>query len=351
MFRRFLPLLAVALVAGCGGTAHEPAHHAAAVPRNPVAQALAPASSQSCPPGQAQMGCSLHTIAQNPLAPHNPMLSFGAPAGALFPDVSSWQGNVNWPAVAAWQSSHGWHRLAIWKLGEYHLDPYAGRNASETARLGFSRAGYWFVRNIGCANEAAAMIWAARRYGLHVIVEDDEVPEAAGYSTCLTPRLRAAGLVVVIYAGTGTWPGGISYGSPWWVASYGPGFGCLWTCNPVAWQFSDGHFGSPRYIPGIGFGDVSVDRGIGKLFAPPKPKPSPSQIAKWTRARDSSQRAYLHRGCGVLAQRERWFSARLHGRLAAKHRRSLIASRAAYRHRSCAVYASRIAYYDRRLRS
>jgi hypothetical protein len=154
--------------------------------------------------------------------------------------------------------------------------------------------------------------------------------------------------VVVIYAGTGTWPGGPNDGLPLWIASYGSSFGCLWTCKPVAWQFTDGHFGIPVFVPGIGQDDVSVDYGLTKLGVP---SASAAQIKKWKGALASSQRQYNRRGCGTLAQRERWFGARLHGRLATKRRHALTASRAAYRNRSCATFDGRVHYYTRRLHS
>lgn len=246
------------LLAGCGG-GHKP------VPRPAV---------QPCPLNHSYMGCSQLTP-KGLRGVHAPA-GLAPPAGALFPDVSVWQGAVNWGSVAAWQRAHHWNLAGIWKLGEYTLDVQADRNSHETATRGFWRSGYWFVRATGCAHEGGLIVWAAKRYGLKVVVLDEEVPEARGYDQCLTAAVKRAGLIPVTYAGPGTWPGGPFASNPAWTATYGPRVGCLpWSCHPIAWQFTDGKWGAVYYVPGIGRDDVSVDYGITKLGVPKPPPPDP----------------------------------------------------------------------------
>lgn len=240
------------------------------------AKASPAAAAGPCPINLSQIGCN---------TPHAFALPQAAatPAGPEFPDVSVWQGAVNWGSVAGWQRSHGWRAAAIFKLGEYTLDSQAVRNSSETARLGFWRAGYWFVRNTGCAHEAGLIVWAAQRFGLKVVVLDSEVPEARGYDACLAPIVKRAGLAVVEYTSPGSNPDSSNPGLSVWTAAFGPArTPCVWTCSVgqldrqsiLAWQFTDGRYGPVVSIPGIGSDDVSVDYGITRLPVAPKPKPA-----------------------------------------------------------------------------
>lgn len=305
--RRFAALLAaLLLLAGCGGGASSsssstetsltsttsstpitpaPGGGVVTIPGPvearpvPIRRPSAEAIHAKCVQGQAVMGCA---TSATPNLHRGPGLAI--PPVPLFPDVSVWQGAVNWGAVASWQRSHGWHPTAIWKMGEYTVDRQASRNASETARLGFYRAGYWFVRNTGCSLEAGQIIGEARAEGLSTVVEDNEVPEARGYAACLTPRLRAAGFKVVLYSSPGANPDSSNPGVRYlWVAAYGPQHvPCLFTCSVgevgrqtiVAWQLTDGVFGFVTRIPGIGADDVSADYGIGKVLAGPVAKPA-----------------------------------------------------------------------------
>lgn len=264
-------ILVCLLLAACGGG--HPARLGSGLPSIPVVS-----KASACPTNRAVMGCDT----PRPLG-----LTYGVTpsslSGPLFPDVSVWQGSVNWGAVAAWQRAHGWHPAAIFKLGEYTLDGQAARNAQQTAALRFWRAGYWFVRNTGCTHEAALIVWAAKRYGLRVIVLDAEVPEARGYSACLSPRLRAAGLIAIEYTSPGSNPDASNPGLDEWVASYGAAHvPCLFTCTVgasgrqsiLAWQFTDGVYGPVVTIPGIGHDDVSIDFGVTRLGVQPKPKPA-----------------------------------------------------------------------------
>lgn len=301
---------------GCGG-----GHHTtASVKSGTTARSTVP-----CPPpaGEGFMGaCVPRPVQVYPGGLRFPALT--VIAGPKFPDVSSWQGNVNWATVRAWQHAHGWKGAGIFKMGEYVSDPYAARNNSQLRVLGMWRAGYWFVRNTGCTHEAGQIIAEARALGLRVVVEDDEVPEARGYDACLTPALRAAGLIVVEYSSPGAYPGGNGGpGNPTWIAAFGPAShpASPWGTRVVAFQCSDGIYGCVTDVPGIGRDDVSIDLGITSLgAAPPKPPgPSQAQIRRWQGARNASFRHYrarscsngLDAGCQVFAQRVVYFQRRL----------------------------------------
>lgn len=329
------------LLAGCGGGNHP---HSEASTSHTGATG-GPVLRVACPPGRSFMGCA---------QPHP--VGVGrtvglAPAGCKFPDVSSFQGHPDWPAVKAWQTAAHCTAGAVFKLGEFVEDPDASFNAGKLHALGMTEVGYWFVRPTGCAHESAQIITVARGFGLHVVVLDIEVPGIAGYAACLSAPLKAAGFVVVIYTGSGTWPGGSSAGLPVWVAAYGPSSApSLFGERPVAWQETDGHFGFPVDVPGLGDVDVNIDMGLLALAAPPKPKPSKAQVAKWKRAAAASSRAYTARDCPVLEQRIRWFTARERGRLASKHRRAARASEHAFTGRDCGVFAQRTAYFDLKLK-
>lgn len=198
----------------------------------------------------------------------------------MFPDVSSWQGYVNWPAVAGWQRAHGWSTGGVFKMGEYGVDPQASSNSLGTRSLSW-RSGYWYIRNTGCQHEANQIAAGARAYGLRLVWLDLESPEARGYGLCLTPPLRRVGLVVGEYTSPGTNPGGVDTSDPLWQATYGSGFSPIW--HPVvAWQCTDGHYGCRTYVPGIGYDDVSIDFGIARLFGPPPPPPDPLAIMDHT---------------------------------------------------------------------
>lgn len=240
----------------------------------------------ACPPGKSYMGCRQKTFKTLPK-----LTLTAPPQGLLYPDVSVWQGNVDWPAVKAWQLKNHWHPTAIFKMGEYRADPQAARNATMLHNFGFWYAGYWFIRNTGCPHEADQIIAAGHNYGVKLVVFDSEVQEANGYDACMAPIVRKAGFNVVEYTSPGSNPDKNNPGLDVWVASFGPSHPpCLFTCNVgvagkqsiLAWQFTDGQFGPVVNIPGIGHDDVSVDYGLTKLmFAPtpvpphPKPKPKP----------------------------------------------------------------------------
>lgn len=290
MFRRFWPLLAVLLVAGCGGSPH---HAKTSVTGSTGSTGRTAAA--ACPPGQSFMGCAA------PLQVGTTRALGAAPAGCKFPDVSSYQGHPNWAAVKAWQLAAHCPAGGVFKLGEYVQDPDASYNAGQLHALGMAAVGYWFVRNTGCAHEAAQIRAIADALQITVVALDMEVPEASGYAPCLTADIRGGfgpHIDILIYTGPGTWPGGSSAGLPVWVADYGPSSPpSMFGERPIAWQETDGHFGSPIDFPGIGDVDGSIDYGLLNLAAPKPPGPTPSQIKHLMLVRDSNLRAYRAHRC------------------------------------------------------
>lgn len=265
----------IAVIAGCGGGTQHSTTTVTTTRLPAPAQLVPPAPAQTlaCPPGRSFMGCATPLTAG--FSGRNAaVISALSTTHALVPDVSSFQGHPGWAQVKSWQVAHGWTPTGIFKLGEFVTDPDAGFNAATLHDLGMIAIGYWFVRNTGCAHESAEIITNAKTFSVHLVVLDMEVPEAAGYAPCLAGPLERAGFKVVIYSAPGTWPGGSSDGLPGWIATYGPSHGCLpFTCTILAWQFTDGSHGSPVNVPGIGFGDVSMDFGLIALAKPPPPPP------------------------------------------------------------------------------
>lgn len=326
--------LAALSIAGCGGstrTVTRTVTTTTSAPLTAATPAPAPSPTGACPPRQSTPGCSIAVAPTE--APG--LLKLAPIGGAEWPDVSDWQGpitpngrtaGVNWGLVKAWQLSHGWPAFGAFKLGEYGLDPDASINSAALTRLGMGKLAYWFVRNTGCSHEAAQIIADAKLVGVHAIALDAEVGEAAGYTTCLIPSLRASGWfhLVVVYTGPGTWPGGVTFGAPLWDAAYnfsGPQFGGLWTSHAAAWQFTDGVFAARTFVPGVGFDDVNLDTGMTKLADGPPAGPSDTQMAKWKRARNSSQRVFAGRNCvrhlarhdcfAIFGHRVRYYEAKL----------------------------------------
>lgn len=276
--------LTTLLLTACGGTTTRTVVVAASPQQQPAAKAAnvakVPATTKAqvglpCPPppGEGVLGACTPKPVQvygTTVIPVDP------PLPASIPDVSSYQGVVNWTAVKAWQVAHHFTPGGIFKMGEYVLDPYAYRNNFELRRLGMWRAGYWFLRNTGCANESAQIAGEARVLGLRVVILDDESAEARGYDGCLTVALHHDGLIVVEYASPGSYPGGSQTKNPAWMASYGPSNPPVspWGGPIKAFQCTDGVFGCVTYIPTLGRVDTSVDYGITKLGVNvPKPKP------------------------------------------------------------------------------
>lgn len=213
-----------------------------------------PSALASCVPGTSTMGCNTPRLVG--------MTHTTTPAGARFPDVSVYQGAVNWSAVKAWQVSHGWPPAGVFKMGEggYGWDKYAAANAAALHKLGMVAIGYWFVRPIGCYAEGQQIVSEAQTLHVQTVVLDTEVKGIAGYAACLGAFVKSHGLTPVDYTSAGSWPGGANGGLPLWDATYGPSMvlSGLWTRTPVAWQFS-----STASVPGIhGYSDISVDLGL-----------------------------------------------------------------------------------------
>lgn len=198
--------------------------------------------------------------------------------GCRIPDVSDYQGFVDWAAAKSVICG------GITKMGEG--GGFAGgtqffRNWSQLRQLGLWHTAYWFVRSsASCATQATLIIGRLHAVSYETdplagpMQLDEEVP-----GSNLTACLDHAIFVVfhrhaMVYTGPGTWPGGDHAGVALWEATYGSHFVPVW--NPVLlWQCTDGVFGCVTRIPGIGFGDVSVDRGITKLTRAPAPPPRP----------------------------------------------------------------------------
>lgn len=342
MKRIFAALVAAVLIAGCGG------HHAPKVSKfgnSPTAQ---PAG--FCPPGQSFMGCATpHTLGIGP--------KLTVPAGHLFPDVSSYQGHPNWAAAKPHIAG------AIAKAFEYHEDPDFAYNVAALKAQRLPWGAYDFVRFCDASGFIAVLRSVGGPTSLPPVI-DMEVPAARGCAPALDRQVFAAfHRHAVIYTAPGTWPGGSNAGLPVWEATYGSGFSAVW--HPVlAWQFTDGKWGSTVYIPGIGQGDVSVDYGL--LEQVPNPLPvcfshrmtasqcaaAKAKVAAAQRGAQQSLNAYLARGCDVLKARERWFANAIahdhsaHGRARLTYRKgALAATRRAESRQSCGVFTGRVDYF------
>lgn len=329
-----LSLLAGCLLvlAGCGGTSTPKLLTAPHPTTTTTTPGMTPAS--QCPPGQSSMGCAEPAPPKSlSLAPRTMRA-----VGARFPDVSSYQGHPNWTAAKA-SGIAG----AVAKASEYSQDPSFTYNVQAFKRLGIPWAGYDFVRSCNASTFIAVLKSVGGPTSLPPVL-DMEVPSAAGCAPQLETQVyRAFHRTAVIYTGPGTWGGGSHAGLPLWEATYGPSFSPVWQ-PVVAWQYTDA-----GYIPGIGTGDVSVDYGFTRMLpVPVKPKPTRAQSARWTRARNAAQGAYVAKGCPRVVRNEHWFGARLHGKLAAKHRRAFLASQHVYAKR-CARFAQESVYFSRRL--
>jgi hypothetical protein len=106
-----------------------------------------------------------------------------------------------------------------------------------------------------------------------------------------------------------------------WVASYGPS--SVPACNgrAVAWQFTDGRFGFPVFIPGVGQDDVNLDLGLFAIPPPVDPRhydwvPSTVRRIGKTRAReDNTLRTWDRAHCQNPARRRTCVTSRAHMRL------------------------------------
>lgn len=201
------------------------------------------------------------------------------PSGARFPDVSNYQGHPNWTAAKAWGL-----KGAVFKIGESsnYVDVDASYNNSELRRLGIPRAGYWFDRPGSCSSEGQKLEGEAKALGLKLVIIDQEVPGLSGHASCLNPYVRAAtGHDEAIYRSAGNNFDSTQPSATCWVAAYGPSQtpGCSGRAIK-AWQMTDGRYGYPVYIPGVGTGDVSIDFGLIGMMSGPKPKPKPQTLTQ-----------------------------------------------------------------------
>ncbi len=252
---------------------------------------------------------------------------------ACVPDVSSWQGyHVDWGAVKRWQLSRGCTPAGIFKIGEYIDDPTAATNNAGLKANGMVRMGYWFIRNTGCIHEADQIRDEAKNLGLTTVWLDDEVSEGRNYTGagCITPTLKAAGITAVgIYASPGAFPGGSTQPLAAWIAAYGPlnPPNAPWGGPIKGFQCTDGVFGCKTYVPGIGYGDVSVDYGMTGLGQPKVPLCSRTMcLSKFTATRwvnHAKGARYCTHGC-VERQYVNWWQGAQHSthaqRLALRYR-------------------------------
>lgn len=281
MKRAFLPLLAVLALAGCGSsqTTHHVRHATASAPSP---QITAPAQCNPAP-GQGHLGVCVTQPAASSLRV-GPGATLGTSLRYL-PDVYEGTGGINWGAA----HSRGLY-AAIVKAFEvnYRQDGQFANSWHQLAALHLWHAAYLFVRAGNCTAIADTYVNIVKSAGgwdqfAGPPILDVEVPGANGNNLvpCLISRIQHdTGIsTVIVYTAPGTWPGGPSNNAPLWIATYGSSFGCIWTCHPVAWQFTDGRFGpSPHAVYGLPAGDVSVDYGISSMLAHPAPPPDPYAI-------------------------------------------------------------------------
>lgn len=264
MMRRVWLALVVAvlaaLLAACGGTRTVTTTKTVAAPSAPTLKQPAPVG---CPKGKSFMGCSsTGTTKKFMLTP--------PPAGPKFVDVSNYQGDPNWPVAKG--SIAG----AVAKLGEgtNYIDSSAAYNVTHLKAEKIPFAVYWFVRPDGCQAEGDEIEKAARYVGgVPLIVLDEEVPSISGYASCLNSYVKAVtGRNAAVYRSSGNNFDSSSPGLVCWVAAYGPSKPPACSGRALkAWQYTDGRYGYPTYVPGVGTGDVSVDYGLLSLVKP-KPK-------------------------------------------------------------------------------
>lgn len=196
-------------------------------------------------------------------------------------DVSDYQGVINWQRAKSAVCG------GIAKAGEAGSFGGGGQFVANWQRLraaGLWHSGYWFVRGTAsCLTQASLIIQRLRAVGYATdrlagpFMLDVEVRGANRGGTlavCIDGYIfHEFHRHAEIYTASGTWPGGSHGALALWQAAYGSFLTPFW--QPVnLWQCTDGVVGCVYYVPGIGFGDVSVNLGLIQQAAPPAPKPS-----------------------------------------------------------------------------
>lgn len=349
-----VPLLAVALV-GCGSS---PPYKSAPRPQLPPAVHPSPCSTTG----------DNHTLGQ---CLPQPSGSVGAPTaslggGPLCVDLSN---NDPVYGLANWRKIAKVVRCAIFKVteGTGFADQTAATMARYARAAGLLVGGYDFQHVCGDSAVAEAHFFTShlRADGLtgpgamHPWADVELRTgscDARNWETAwqTTVANDMGGHVAGTY--TGAWFWNPTFGCDYWAGgdSWISGYDVSAPAMPCGHSHLDMWQNTDRGFNGVTDADRSVWLDAASFRAASgavaKPKPTKAQVARWTRARDSSQRAYARRSCPTLAQRERWFGARLHGALAAKHRRALALSVAAYGRHDCAVFAQRVRYFDHKLK-
>jgi hypothetical protein len=355
--------LAILAIPGCGSSKTKTVTRAVTVTK--TATAPAPTSEktigQLCPPGASYMGCATGVAPRATTAPLGRVGVTAPVPGCKVVDVSGYQGHPNWKGAAAYVCA------AVAKSGEggHGEDPDFAWNIDTLRSLHIPWASYFFVRGCGdgsqYVSELDSVHFKGDRDALRPVL-DMEVPAARGCAVLMADAIHSAfGIWPIIYTAPGTWPGGASGGLDVWEADYGPSLGALpFSAHVLAWQ----RWSPPYtflcipnlYSPGCGtYGDVSIDlAGFSRALAFPPPRIPAATVAKWIRARNSSERAYAARSCVTLHQRVSWFSKALsaHPKVkTAPRTRALASSRRAYAERSCAVFAQRSRYFAAKVRA
>jgi hypothetical protein len=275
------------------------------------------------------MGCAAGAQARSTLRAPRGASTRPTVSGPRFPDVSDWQGHPDWQAARPYIVG------AVVKAFETSVDPDFAWNVAELKKLGLPWAPYDFVRSCNAAGFIAAVRAVGGLTSLPAVI-DEEVPAADGCTQTLAGQIHAAfGRWPVEYTSPGTETSGAGTDDlGLWIADYGSSFPCLWTCHPVAWQFASPPF-VYSYLPGLGYGDVSVDYGFTRLL-PAKPTPKPvvpdphrllafptftiatpygdtserTAMARYygARAHPAQYAGYLH---GTLEPLERWLADRI----------------------------------------
>lgn len=278
--------VAVAILGGCGGSAPAPSH--LAPPQRPVV--AAPAVCDPAP-GYGHMGaCTTQPGDPNLRVSAAKPPTLLAPRGTrYFPDVYEGEGRIDWASAHAKGL-----QAAIVKAYEvnYQQDSQFDHSWRQLSALHIWHAAYLFARAGNCnaiADRFVAIVNSAGGWDAYAgpPVLDVEVASAFGMVPCLAARVRHdTGIATVVtYTAPGTFPGGGSDSTPLWIATYGSSFGCqLWTCHPLAWQFTDGTWGpGPHCVFGLPCGDVNIDYGLTAVLAHPAPPRIHCFGANWDR--------------------------------------------------------------------